>query len=170
MPIITSEIQYRLSGGASNNTPATSLGGAKSSNSVPAGFFDDVSSAESAAGDTEYRCFYVHNSNASLTLQNAVVWIVSNTTGNRLAIGVGSSAINGTEQTVANEDTAPTSVTFSQPSSKGTGATSRRASTARCGCAVPSRRPLLLPTTRTPCGSKATPWRKPWRNSGPLLM
>lgn len=121
MPIITSEIQYRLSGGAANSNANASLGGAKSSNAVPAQFFDDVSSAESAAGDIEYRCFYVHNSNATLTLQNAVVWIQSNTTGNRIAIGVGTSAVNGTEQTVANEDTAPTSVTFSQPTTKGAG-------------------------------------------------
>lgn len=122
MPITTAEIVYRLSGGSANASALASLGGAKSSNVVPAGFFDDVTSAESAAGDTEYRCFYVHNANATLTLQNAVVWIVNNTTGNRIAIAVGSSAINGTEQTVANEDTAPTGgVTFTQPATKGTG-------------------------------------------------
>jgi hypothetical protein len=122
MPIITAEVQYRLSGGASNTVANASLGGIKSSSAVPAGFFDDVSSAESAVGDTEYRCFYVHNANATLTLQNPVVWIVSNTTGNRVAIAVGSSAVNATEQTVANEDTAPTGgVTFSQPATKGAG-------------------------------------------------
>ncbi len=121
MTIVSSEIQYRLSGGASNNNPNASLGGVKSSNAVPANLFDDVTSAESAAGDIEYRCFYVHNNNSSLTLQNAVIWIQTNTTGNRIAIGLGSSAINGTEQTVANEDTAPTSVTFSQPATKAAG-------------------------------------------------
>ena len=121
MPIITTEIQYRLSGGAANSNANASLGGAKSSQAVPLNFFDDVTSAESAAGDVEYRCFYVHNANATLALQNAVVWIQSNTTGNRVAIGVGSSAINGTEQTVANEGTAPAGVTFTQPSSKGAG-------------------------------------------------
>jgi hypothetical protein len=122
MPIISTEVQYRLSGGASNSVANSSLGGVKSSSAVPAQFFDDVSGAESAAGDTEYRCFYVHNANASLTLQSPVVWISTNTTGNRIAIGVGSSAVNGTEQTIANEDTAPTGgVTFSQPSTKGAG-------------------------------------------------
>ncbi len=121
MPILTSEIVYRLSGGAANASAAASLGGAKSSTVVPAGLFDDVSSAESTAGDTEYRCFYVHNANASLTLQNAVIWIQSNTTGSRIAIGAGSSAINGTEQTVADEQTAPGSVSFTQPSTKGAG-------------------------------------------------
>lgn len=121
MPIASSDIQYRLSGGASNTLASASLGGAKSSTTVPSGLFDDVTSAESAAGDTEYRCFYVHNAHATLALQNAVVWISSNTTGSRIAIGLGSSAINGTEQTVADEQTAPTSVSFSQPSTKGAG-------------------------------------------------
>lgn len=121
MPIASSDIQYRLSGGASNSDANASLGGAKSSTAVPSGLFDDVSSSESSAGDTEYRCFYVHNNHGTLSLQNAVVWISANTTGSRIAIGVGSAAINGTEQTVADESTAPTSVTFSQPASKGAG-------------------------------------------------
>ena len=121
MPIASSDIQYRLSGGAANASAAASLGGAKSSNAVPSGLFDDVTSSESSAGDTEYRCFYVHNNHGTLELQSAVVWISANTTGDRIAIGVGSAAINGTEQTVADESTAPTSVTFSQPASKGAG-------------------------------------------------
>lgn len=121
MPITSAEIVYRLSGGAANSNANASLGGAKSSTVVPAALFDDVTSAESAAGDIEYRCFYVHNANASLTMQNAVVYIQANTTGNRIAIGVGSSAINATEQSVADENTAPTGVTFSQPTNKAGG-------------------------------------------------
>lgn len=119
MPIASSDIIYRLSGGAANSDPNAALGGAKSSTAVsstPANnIFDDVSSAESVAGDTEYRCIYVHNNHGTLTLQNARVFIPTNTTGNRIAVGAGTSAINGTEQTVANEGAAPTSVTFSQP-------------------------------------------------------
>lgn len=119
MPITSAEIVYRLSGGAANSNANASIGGAKSSTVVPAALFDDVTSAESAAGDTEYRCIYVHNANGALTMQNAVLWITANTTANRIAVGVGSSAINGTEQTVADENTAPTGVTFSQPTTKG---------------------------------------------------
>ena len=121
MPITSAEIVYRLSGGAANSNANTSLGGAKSSTVVPAALFDDVTSAESAAGDTEYRCFYVHNANASLAMQNAVIYIQANTTGSRIAIGVGSSAINATEQTVADEGTAPAGVTFYQPANKAAG-------------------------------------------------
>lgn len=118
MPITAAEIQYRLSGGAANTDPNASLGGAKSTTAVASasnGFFDLVTSVEATAGDTEYRCFYVHNANATLTLQAPRIWIQANTTGNRIAIGLGTSATNGTEQTVANENTAPTTVTFSQP-------------------------------------------------------
>lgn len=108
MPIINTDIQYRLSGGAANSSAAASLGGAKSTTVVPSALFDDVSGAESAAGDIEYRCFYVHNNHGTLALQNAKLFIQANTPGDRLAVGVGTSAINGTEQTVADEQTAPT--------------------------------------------------------------
>lgn len=118
MPIVAAEIQYRLSGGAANTDPNASLGGAKSTtvlSSAQNGFWDLITSAEATAGDTEYRCFYVHNANATLTLQAPRIWIATNTTGNRISIGIGTSATNGTEQTIANESTAPTGVTFTQP-------------------------------------------------------
>lgn len=122
MAIATGDVIHRLSGGSGNSSAAASLGGAKSSTAVPGGsIFDDVDSGEATAGDTEYRCFYVHNNHGSLSLQNAVAWISANTTGNRISIGVGTAAINGTEQSIANESTAPSGVTFSQPSSKGAG-------------------------------------------------
>jgi len=119
MPIISTDIKYRLSGGASNTDPAASLGGAKSSTDAASTIFDDVSSAEATAGDIEYRCVYVHNNHGSLTLQGAKIWIQTQTPSadTDVAIGLGSSAVNGTEQTVANEGTAPTGVTFSAPSS-----------------------------------------------------
>jgi hypothetical protein len=121
MAILTTDIVYRLSGGAANSSAIASLGGAKSSSVMPSGIFDDVTSGEASAGATEYRCIYVHNGHATLPLVAAVVWISTNTTGNRLAIGLGSSAINATEQTVASETTAPTAVAFTQPASKGAG-------------------------------------------------
>ncbi len=117
MPIVSSDIQYRLSGGAANAVQADSLGGAKSSTAFGTAFFDDVTSAETTAGDIEYRCLYVHNNHGSLSLQNAVIWIQSNTPSadTTADIGLGTSAINGTEQTVANENTAPIGVTYSAP-------------------------------------------------------
>lgn len=101
MAIVSTDIQYRLSGGAANSDPALSLGGVKSSTAA-SNYFDDVSSAEASAGDTEYRCVYVHNAHATLTLIGAKVFIQTNTPSGDtdVAIGLGSSAINGTEQTV----------------------------------------------------------------------
>ena len=116
MAIVSTDIKYRLSGGAANSLPASSLGGAKSSTDA-SNYFDDVSSAEASAGDTEYRCVYVHNNHGSLTLIGAKVWIQANTPSGDtdVAIGLGTSTMNGTEQTVVDESTAPTGVTFSQP-------------------------------------------------------
>lgn len=124
MPIISTDIQYRLSGGAGNTDVNASLGGVKSSTSVGTGLhnlFDVVSSAEASSGDTEYRCVYVHNNHGTLTMQSAKIWIVTNTpsTDTSIEIALGSSAVNGTEQTIADETTAPTGVTFSAPASEG---------------------------------------------------
>lgn len=119
MPIASADIKYRLSGGAANSDPNAALGGAKSStdvvDNVDNNLFDDVSGAEHTAGRVEYRCIYVHNAHATLTLTSALVWIQSDTSGadSDLSIAVGSAAVNGTEQTIANETTAPTGVTWS---------------------------------------------------------
>lgn len=114
MPIASTDIQYRLSGGASNTSQNASLGGAKSSTAASAAIFDAVSGDESAAGDAECRCVYVHNAHATLTLTNAVAWLQSNTpsSSTQVDIGLGTSAVNGTEQLIANENTAPTGVAF----------------------------------------------------------
>jgi hypothetical protein len=126
MPLIAADFVARLSGGAANSSGNASLGGAKSSNAASAAvdsLFDQVSSGEAAAGSVEYRCIYLHNGNASSTMLSAVVWVAGNTpnTSTTLAVGVGTAAVNGTEQTIASETTAPTGVTFSEPSTQGAG-------------------------------------------------
>jgi len=119
--IVASDIVMRLSGGSGNTDPNASLGGAKSTTAVTDNtlnnLWDNVSGAESTAGDTEYRCVYIHNGHGSLTAYSSKIWIDTDTTSSYTAIylGLGTSAVNGTEQTVANESTAPTGVTFSQP-------------------------------------------------------
>lgn len=127
MAITATDIQFRLSGGAANSDVNASLGGAKSSVQITTAslhnLFDQVSGDESAAGDTEYRCFYVHNAHATLSLQNAVIWISTNTpsTDSVAAIALAGEGLNGTAETVANENTAPVGESFTSPSSKGTG-------------------------------------------------
>lgn len=115
MAITATDIHYRLSGGSSNSDPNASLGGVKSTTTdATTTIFDDVSGAESAAGDTEYRGVVISNEHGSLTYQAVKVWIDVDTpasdTDADVALAV--EAVNTTMATIANENTAPTSVTF----------------------------------------------------------
>jgi hypothetical protein len=115
MPIVSGDIHYRLSGGAANSDHNASLGGAKSSVSATTNsLFDDVSGAESAAGTVEYRCVYIHNNHGTLQLQNPKIYVQANTPSGTTTIdlALGSSAVDGTEQTIADEITAPTGLTW----------------------------------------------------------
>ena len=68
-----SDIQFRLTGGASNANPNTSLGGTTSSVQLSGtamnNLFDDVSSAEASSGDTEYRAFSLVQTGATTITQ-----------------------------------------------------------------------------------------------------
>lgn len=123
MPIASSDIKYILSGGTANADPNASLGGARSTAGGAAvitsdglnNVWDNVSGDDSAAGDTEYRCIYIDNQHGSLTLTGAVCWIESNTSNANtdITIGLDAAAVDGTAQgPLANENTAPGSVTF----------------------------------------------------------
>jgi hypothetical protein len=121
MPIVTADIQWRLSGGAANANVNASLGGAMSSvaiaDATANNLFDDVSGAESAAGDTNYRGFYVRNNHGTLTLVDARVYISTLTTSadTEFDLAIAAEAMNVTMATIANEATAPATVTFSRP-------------------------------------------------------
>lgn len=121
MPIISTDIKLRLSGGVSNTDPNASLGGVKSTTEWSSAIFDNVSSGEGAVGDIEYRCIYVHNSHGSLAMLAPKVWIQSNTPSpdTAVAIGAGTAAVNANEQTVAAEGDAPSGVTFGEPANEG---------------------------------------------------
>lgn len=126
MAIITSDFSSLLSGGSSNSNGTASLGGVKSSNAMSStidALFDAVTAAQAVSGLTEYRCIYLHNANAADLMTSARVWLSANTplAGTTIDIGVGSSALNATEQTTANETAAPTGVTFSAPSTAAAG-------------------------------------------------
>jgi hypothetical protein len=94
------------------------IGGIKSSTASSTTIFDDVSSAEAAAGDVEYRLVYIHNAHATLSYQTAAVWIQTQTpsASTDVAIGLAAAGLNATETAVANESTAPVGVIFSAPS------------------------------------------------------
>lgn len=132
MAVELSDIDWRFSGGAVNLSPGGALGGqisfAELTNAIFGGLFDDVTAAEATAGDIEYRCVYIFNRNATDSLTSVVVWIGSQTSsaGTSLAIGLdpagnGNGRTTGVAATIANEGTAPAGVTFSAPSTSGTG-------------------------------------------------
>ncbi len=122
MAITASDIIFRLSGGTSNTSPAASLGGARSTAGGTAvittdtlnNVWDDVSGADSSSGKTEYRGIYVLNNHGSLTLTAAKIWISSNTTSadDTIDIALAVEGLNATMATIANETTAPATVTF----------------------------------------------------------
>jgi hypothetical protein len=118
MAIISSEIKFYYSGGSGNTSAAASLGGAISTTELTAGthnLFDVVSSAEASSGDTEYRCFYVKNTNSTLALQASKIWVSTDNSGagSDVQIALDSNGINGTAGTIADESTVPTSITGS---------------------------------------------------------
>lgn len=121
MSITSSDIEIRLSGGSGNTDKNASIGGAKSSTVLSGNLFDDVSSAEALAGDTEYRCVYVHNAHATLAMLAPKVFIQSDTPNSDTSIeaGWGAAAVNSNETAIANENTAPAGVTFTAASSEG---------------------------------------------------
>jgi len=107
---------WYYSGGAANADPDASLGGAISSVAVGEALndlFDDVSGAESEAGDVEYRCVYFKNETGG-TLENVHVYVPGQPSGDdSFKVGKDLAGKNATADTIADEDTAPDpAVTF----------------------------------------------------------
>ena len=131
MPIVSTDIKFLLSGGSGNTNPNASLGGVRSTTEIVdntiQNLFDNVTGSESAAGDTEYRCFYVKNGHGTITWETVVKWIEAQVSGGaNVEIGLdpagnGDGSATGVATTIADEQTAPTGVTFSAPTTKATG-------------------------------------------------
>jgi hypothetical protein len=126
VPIVGADIKLYLSGGASNTVPNASLGGARSTtqivDNVLQNLFDNVSGVESAAGDVEYRCFYVRNEHATLTHENVVAWLSAEiANGASIQIGIDPAGVNGTATTIGDEGSAPAGVSFNAPTTQATG-------------------------------------------------
>jgi hypothetical protein len=129
-------IKYSTTAGSAGNALASnagsSLGKYLSTTAMPDAtlnaLFDDVSGAENAASTVDYRCLFVHNSNASNALENAVIYLSAEVSGGaNIAVGADTTAASaiGTPSAqalqVANETTAPSGVSFSSPTTAGTG-------------------------------------------------
>jgi hypothetical protein len=74
--------------------------------------WDDVSSDDAGAGDTEFRCGYVKNTHGSLSAPNVKVEIDTDPAQSNFEIALGAAGKNGTETEVADEDTAPSGPSF----------------------------------------------------------
>jgi hypothetical protein len=150
MAAITSgEILFKFSvAAAAGNTTAgtapTSLGDQLSTTAWAGGtlndLFDDVSGAENAASAQDYRCLFIHNSNAANTLENSGMYLSAETAGGAsiaLAIdNIAASAIgSGSTQaaTIGTETTTPSGVgTFSSPTTAGTALSLGNIAVANC--------------------------------------
>jgi hypothetical protein len=137
MAITASDILYKFSvaaaaGDTTAGTAATSLGDQISTTQITDAtlhnLFDLITGPDNAASDVEYRCFFVHNNHATLTWENVVVWLSAEVGGGAVAaISVDTTGVtakgsaSAQAKTIANEDTAPASQTFSAPTTKGTG-------------------------------------------------
>lgn len=140
MPITTADLLLKLSittGTAGNQAaqpnPNLSLGKYISTTQIVDNtlnnLFDDISGDENAAGTVDYRCIFIHNNHATLTLIAPVAWLAAEVAGganaaiaidNIAASAVGSAAAQAAQ--IANETTAPTGVgAFSSPTTKAAG-------------------------------------------------
>lgn len=139
MPISTSDIKFRwstTSGSAgnstANSTAGTSLGKYMSSTDITDAtlnnLFPDVTGDENAASNVDYQCLFVYNSHGTITWQNVVVWMSAEVSGGvSCAVGIDTTAASANNNSsaqgliIANKNTAPSGVSFSSPTSKGTG-------------------------------------------------
>lgn len=112
MPVISSEIKFFKSStgiGLGGPISATEIVNAAMNN-----VFDNVNSAEAVAGDVEYRCVYVKNTNPSLTLLSTVIFIGADTASadTNIEIGLDPAGINSSGVAIGGEGIAPTGVVF----------------------------------------------------------
>lgn len=139
MAIVAGDILLKFSvaaaaGNTTAGTAATSLGDQISTTTITDGalhnLFDAITGDENAASEAEYRCVFVHNNHATLTLFSTKMWLLSETAGGAaIAISADTTGITAKgaataqAKTIADENTAPATQTFTSPTTKGTGIT-----------------------------------------------
>lgn len=138
MAITAADIHFHLSinVGPGNSTaqpnPNDSIGGFLSSTEIVDAtlndLFDVITGDENAASVVDYRCFFVRNSHATITLLNTKVWLFSEVAGGASAAialdGTGIvdfNAVGAQAERVANELTPPAGEVFTAPTTKAAG-------------------------------------------------
>jgi hypothetical protein len=128
MPLIEDQnLCLYLSGGLAvpdNRYAYNSLGGARSvaqMGNQPGCLFPPITSLQATGGITQYRCVYFRNDDANpngLLDGMLSVAVPTISAGTELALGLAPEGLNGVAQLIADEETAPANVAFSQPYSK----------------------------------------------------
>jgi hypothetical protein len=122
MAIISANLAFYLTGGASNTLPSASLGGVISNTAFTdnalQNLFANVSPAEALAGSVKYRALSFKNL-AAETAYAAVIYLSQETSSADTTVAIAFDS-TGT-QSVVNENTAPTGLTFSTPLSLAAG-------------------------------------------------
>ncbi len=117
MALAPSDIKFYLSGGNANTDPDASLGGSISTTEVSYNtlnaLFNTVTGSEAESGVTHYRCIYIKNTNGTTTFPDVNAW-VDQISGYGVSFEIAIEA--PTAQTIANETTSPTGLSFSAPS------------------------------------------------------
>lgn len=96
----------------------------ESSSGVSGNVWDTFSGQETKDGGVFYACVYLKNEHVTLTAQAVEAWIETETDhdGVNVSLAKGTSAINAQEQSIANENTAPSGVVFSDTDTTTAGA------------------------------------------------
>lgn len=137
MAIVAADILFKFSvaaaaGDTTAGTAAGSLGDQVSTTQITDAslhnLFDVITGDENAASEAEYRGIFVHNNHGSLTWENVVVWLSAEVAGGAVAaISVDTTGVTAKGsaspqmKTIADENTAPATQTFTAPTTKGTG-------------------------------------------------
>lgn len=112
---MSATLEFRLTGGAANSDPNASLGGVMSSNQISGtalnNLFDNINPSEAGAGDIEYRAIDIYNS-GDQTAEAITLWIDTPTASEDTQIEIG---LDSTTQSIGDEGSAPSAVSFSQP-------------------------------------------------------
>lgn len=139
MPITSNDILFRLSAPSAsagnvnaqanvNNSLGRFISTTEIDNNTLNNLFDDITGTENAAESEDYRCIFILNNHATLTLYDTKVWISSEVSGGaNISIGLdtyGATAKDsGSAQAVviAAEDDVPEGIVFSAPTDKTAG-------------------------------------------------
>lgn len=115
MSVVAGDLKIYFSGGSGNTSGDASLGGAISTTEAAQtlnGLFDEVTGDEHTAGETNYRAIFFKNT-AAETAYNVKFWIETQSTGADSSVEIAKETAGGSPiQTVADEDTAPTGLSF----------------------------------------------------------